>query len=57
MPATVHPSDLETTMVYKILASLKTIVGVRFSISKEIFFGTADYDALVEDRYIDGEFK
>ena len=52
MPATVHPSDLETTMAYKILASLKTIVGVRFSISKEIFFGTADYDALVEDRYI-----
>ena len=38
-------------MIYKILSSLKTVVGVRFSISKGIFLGIEGYDDLAEARY------
>ena len=45
-------SELEAQTAYKILVSMKSIVGVRFSISKTIFSQSKDYDAMTEERYL-----
>ena len=39
-------------MVFKILSSLKSVVGVRFSISKKIFLGAGGYADLQAERYV-----
>ena len=44
--------ELESHLVFKIISSLKTVVGVRFSISREIFLGCAGYDELTSDRFV-----
>ena len=46
------PTALENHMIFKILVFLKTTVGVRFSISKDIFLGSAFYATLTDERYI-----
>ena len=45
-------SELEAQTAYKILVSMKSIVGVRFSISKTIFSQSQGYDEMTEERYL-----
>ena len=48
--------EVQATMVYKILTSMKNIARVRFSVSKRLFEGAQGYDEMTEERYF-GVFK